>query len=205
MARPHSHPKGVQQRGPRTRPNSSDGVQGQAGAQVGGPLHSQDKSFPQRLQAPPRRLSAQKSPKGAAGLAQQVRKNRSLPRRLSTQKSPKGAAGLAQQVRKNRSLPRRLSAQKSPKGAAGLAQQVRKNRSPPRRLSAQKSPKGAAGLAQQMQKRQHQTVRAKTDYNHTRQSIQRLRRHRQARAHNYIIQAFTHIQARAPHSTSAQP
>ena len=64
--------------------------------------------------------------KGAAGLAQQVRKNRSLPRRLSAQKSPKGAAGLAQQVRKNRSLPQRLSAQKSPKGAVGLAQQVRK-------------------------------------------------------------------------------
>jgi hypothetical protein len=70
--------------------------------------------------------SVQKSPKGAAGLAQQVRKNRSLPRRLYVQKSPKGAAGLAQQVRKNRSLPRRLSVQKSPKGAAGLAQQVRK-------------------------------------------------------------------------------
>jgi hypothetical protein len=115
----------------------------------------------------PRRLSAQKSPKGAAGLAQQVRKNRSLPRRLSAQKSPKGAAGLAQQVRKNRSLPRRLSAQKSPKGAAGLAQQVRKNRSLPRRLPAQKSPKGAAGLAQQKQKRQHQTVRAKTHYMRT--------------------------------------
>jgi hypothetical protein len=89
----------------------------------------------------------QKSPKGAAGLAQQVRKNRSPPRGLSVQKSPKGAAGLAQQVRKNRSPPRGLSVQKSPKGAAGLAQQVRKNRSPPRRLSAQKSPKGAAGLS----------------------------------------------------------
>jgi hypothetical protein len=150
---------------------------------------------------------------GAAGLAQQVRKNRSLPRRLSAQKSPKGAAGLAQQVQRIRSLPRRLSAQKSPKGAAGLAQQARKNRSLPRRISVQKTPKGAAGLAQQKQKRQHQTVRAKTDYTrtkhsitkHTRPSTQRLRRHRQARAHNLIIQAFTHIQARAPHSTSAQP
>ena len=89
----------------------------------------------------------QKSPKGAAGLAQQVRKNRSPPRGLSVQKSPKGAAGLAQQVRKNRSPPRGLSARKSPKGAAGLAQQVRKDRSPQRRLSAQKSPKGAAGLS----------------------------------------------------------
>jgi hypothetical protein len=94
----------------------------------------------------------QKSPKGAAGLAQQVRKNRSPPRGLSVQKSPKGAAGLAQQVRKNRSPPRVLSAQKSPKGAAGLAQQVRKNQSPPRGLSAQKSPKGVAGLAQQVRK-----------------------------------------------------
>jgi hypothetical protein len=115
----------------------------------------------------PRRLSAQKSPKGAAGLAQQVRKNRSLPRRLSAQKSPKGAAGLAQQVRKNRSLPRRLSVQKSPKGAAGLAQQVRKNRSLPQRLSVQKTPKGATGLAKQKEKRQHQTIRAKTNYNRT--------------------------------------
>ena len=43
--------EGVQRRGPRTRPNNSDGVQGQARAQVGGPLYSQDKSFPQRLQA----------------------------------------------------------------------------------------------------------------------------------------------------------
>jgi hypothetical protein len=51
MARPHSHPEGIQRRGPRTRPNSSDRVQGQAGAQVGGPLYSQDESFPQRLQA----------------------------------------------------------------------------------------------------------------------------------------------------------
>ena len=38
-----------------------------------------------------------------------VRKNRSPPRGLSVQKSPKGAAGLAQQVRKNRSPPRGLS------------------------------------------------------------------------------------------------
>jgi hypothetical protein len=41
------------------------------------------------------RHSAQKSPKGAARLAQQVRKIE-----VSVQKSPKGAAGLAQQVRK---------------------------------------------------------------------------------------------------------
>jgi hypothetical protein len=31
----------------------------------------------------------------------------------------------------------------------------------------QKSPKGAAEIEQQNHTRQHQTVRAKTDYNHT--------------------------------------
>jgi hypothetical protein len=42
------------------------------------------------------------------------------------QKSPKGAAGLAQQVRKIEVFLKRLSVQKSPKGVAGLAQRVRK-------------------------------------------------------------------------------
>jgi hypothetical protein len=51
MARPCSHPEGIQRRGPRTRPNSSDRVQGQAGAQVGGPFHCQDEGIPQRIQA----------------------------------------------------------------------------------------------------------------------------------------------------------
>jgi hypothetical protein len=37
------------------------------------------------------RHSAQKSPKGAAGLAQQVRKIEVFSERLSVQKSPKGA------------------------------------------------------------------------------------------------------------------
>ena len=46
MARPRSHPAGIQRRGPRTRPNSSDRVQGQAGAQVGGPFHCQDEGLP---------------------------------------------------------------------------------------------------------------------------------------------------------------
>jgi hypothetical protein len=69
--------------------------------------------------------SEQKSPKGAAGLAQQVRKIEVYPKRLSVQKSPKGTAGLAQQVRKIEVYPKRLSMQKLPKGAAGLAQQVR--------------------------------------------------------------------------------
>jgi hypothetical protein len=95
-----------------------------------------------------KRLSAQKSPKGAAGLAQ-VRTIEVFIKRLSAQKSPKGAAGLAQ-VRTIKVFIKRLSAQKSPKGAAGLAQQVRTIEVFIKRLSAQKSPKGAAGLAQQV-------------------------------------------------------
>jgi hypothetical protein len=78
------------------------------------------------------RQSAQKSPKGAAGLAQQVHKFEVFSKRLSVQKSPKGAAGLAQQVRKFEVFSKRLFVQKSPKGAAGLAQQVRKSKSSPK-------------------------------------------------------------------------
>jgi hypothetical protein len=98
------------------------------------------------------RHSVQKSPKGAAGAAQQVRNIEVFIERLSVQKSPKGAAGLAQQVRKIEVFIKRLSMQKSPKGAAGLALQVRKTEVFPKRLSMQKSPKGAAGLAQQVRK-----------------------------------------------------
>jgi hypothetical protein len=98
------------------------------------------------------RHSAQKSPKGAAGLAQQVRKIEVFFKRLSVQKSPKGAAGLAQQVRKVEVFLKRLSVQKSPKGAAGLAQQVRKIEVFLKRLFVQKSPKGAARLARQVRK-----------------------------------------------------
>jgi hypothetical protein len=101
---------------------------------------------------PHARHSAQKSPKGAAGLAQQVHKIEVFSERLSVQKSPKGVAGLAQQVRKIEVFSERLSVQKSPKGAAGLAQQVRKIEVFSERLSVQKSPKGAAGLAQQVRK-----------------------------------------------------
>jgi hypothetical protein len=68
----------------------------------------------------------QKSPKGAAGLAQQVRKIEVFLKRLFMPKSPEGAAGLAHLVRKIEVFFKRLSVQKSPKGAAGLAQQVRK-------------------------------------------------------------------------------
>jgi hypothetical protein len=98
------------------------------------------------------RHSTQKSPKGAAGLAQQVCKTEVFLKRLSVPKSPKGATGLALQVRKTEVFLKRLSVQKSPKGAAGLAQQVRKNEVFLARLSVQKSPKGAAGLAQQVRK-----------------------------------------------------
>jgi hypothetical protein len=99
-----------------------------------------------------KRLSVQKSPKGAAGLTQQGRKIEVFLKRLSVQKSPKGAAGLAQQARKIEVFLKRLSVQKSPKGAAGLAQQARKIEVFFKRLFAQKSPKGAAGLAQQARK-----------------------------------------------------
>jgi hypothetical protein len=51
MARPHSHPEGIQQRRPRTSPDSSDRVPGQARAKVGGPFHRQDEGVPQRVQA----------------------------------------------------------------------------------------------------------------------------------------------------------
>jgi hypothetical protein len=89
--------------------------------------------------------SEQKSPKGAAGLAQQVRKIEVYPKRLSVQKSPKGAAGLAQQVHKTEVSLKRLSVQKSPKGAAGLAQRVLKIEVSLKRLSVQKPTTGAAG------------------------------------------------------------
>jgi hypothetical protein len=51
MARPHSCPKRIQRRGPRTCPDNSDIVMGQAGAKVGGSLHRQDEGVPQRVQA----------------------------------------------------------------------------------------------------------------------------------------------------------
>jgi hypothetical protein len=53
-----------------------------------------------------------------------VRKTEVFSKRLSVQKSPKGAAGLAQQALKIEVSLKRLSVQKSPKGAAGLAQEV---------------------------------------------------------------------------------
>jgi hypothetical protein len=49
-----------------------------------------------------------------------VRNIEVFPKRLSVQKSPKGAARLAQQVRKIKVFPKILSVQKSPKGAAGI-------------------------------------------------------------------------------------
>jgi hypothetical protein len=160
------------------------------------------------------RHSAQKSPKGAAGLAQQVRKLEVFFKRLSVQKSPKGAAGLAQQVRKIEVFFKILSVQKSPKGAAGLAQQVRKIEVFLKRLSVQKSPKGAAGLAQQARqnasaihpcKSLHQeTVRAQTNYRRSRTNIINVpdQAHNApmdiagcAKEHSLIIQTIvTHVQ-----------
>jgi hypothetical protein len=79
------------------------------------------KKLKQRQKRPHRRSSAFDHNEVTA------RGNASYPRvRHSTQKSPKGATGLAQQLRKIEVFIKRLSMQKSPKGAAGLAQQVRK-------------------------------------------------------------------------------
>jgi hypothetical protein len=156
----------------------------------------------------------QKSPKGAAGLAQQVCKIEVFFKRLSVQKSPKSAAGLAQQVRKIEVFFKRLSVQKSPKGAARLAQQVRKTEVFFKRPSVQKSPKGAAGLAQRVQKIEgvlHQckslhreTVHAKTDYRRSRTDIIHVLDQvcnapmniaGCAKAHSLIIQTIvTHVQ-----------
>jgi hypothetical protein len=127
------------------------------------------------------RHSTQKSPKGAARLAQQVRKIEVFFKRLFVQKPPKGAAGLAQQVRKIEVFFKRLSVQKPPKGAAGPAQQVRKIEVFLKRLSVQKSPKGAAGLIQQARQNEsalhpctslHQeTIRAQTNYRRSQTNI----------------------------------
>jgi hypothetical protein len=134
------------------------------------------------------RHSAQKSPKGAAGPAQQVRKIEVFIKRLSVQKSPKGAAGLAQQVRKIEVFIKRLSVQESPKGAAGLAQRVRK----------------IEGTLHPCKNLRRQTIRAKTDYRCSRTDITNVldQVHKSpmgtagsAKAHNLIIQIIvTYIQ-----------
>jgi hypothetical protein len=143
-----------------------------------------------------------------------VRKIEVFSKRLSVQKSPKGAAGLAQQVRKIEVFFKRLSVQKSPKGAAGLAQQVRKIEVFFKRLSVQKSPKGAVGLAQRVRKIEgtlhpckslhRETVRAKTDYRRSRTDIINVLDQvcnapmdlaGCAKAHSLIIQTIvTHVQ-----------
>jgi hypothetical protein len=168
------------------------------------------------------RHSAQKSPKGAAGLTQQVRKNEVFFKRLSVQKSPKGAAGLAQQVRKIEVFFKRLSVQKLPKGAAGLAQQVRKIEVFFKRLSMQKSPKGAAGLAQQVRKIEGTSVRKSSSKNYPRKDrlqVQPDRHNKRARSnaqvphgHGWISEGtqthhtnYSYIRAaRAPHITLVQ-
>jgi hypothetical protein len=74
----------------------------------------------------------QKSPKGAAGQAQQVRNMKSLLKDKTVQKSPKGAAGQAQQVRDTQSLLKDNSVQKSSKGAAEQSQITVKGHQPHR-------------------------------------------------------------------------
>jgi hypothetical protein len=134
----------------------------------------------------------QKSPKVAAGLAQQVRKIEVFIKRLSVQKSPKGAAGLAQQVRKIEVFLKRLSAQKSPKGAAGLAQQVRKI-------------EGTLHPCKNLRK----TIRAKTDYRCSRTDIINVldQVHKSpmdtagsAKAHSLIIQIIVTYVQRGHHT-----
>jgi hypothetical protein len=145
-----------------------------------------------------KRLSVQKSPKGAAGLAQQVRKNEVFFKRLSVQKSPKGAARLAQQVRKNEVFFRRLSMQKSPKGAAGLAQRVHKIEVFFKRPSVQKSPKGAAGLAQRVQTKIEGAL-------HQRKSLQAQPDRHNKRAKTRCATPYQHSQMREgtqPHHTN---
>jgi hypothetical protein len=164
----------------------------------------------------------QKSPKGAAGLAQQVRKIEVFLKRLSVQKSPKGASGLAQQVRKIEVFLKRLSVQKSPKGAAGLARQVLKIEVFLKRLSVQKSPKGAAGLAQQARKIAGTSVRKSSSKNYSRKDriqAQPDRHNKRARSnaqvphgHVWISEGtqthhtnYSYIRAaRAPHITLVQ-
>jgi hypothetical protein len=51
LARPRSRPKRIQRRRPRTHPNHSDRVTGEAGAKVGGSIHRQVEGVPQRIQA----------------------------------------------------------------------------------------------------------------------------------------------------------
>jgi hypothetical protein len=100
-----------------------------------------------------KRLSVQKSPKGAAGLAQQVRKIEVFFKRLSVQKLPKGAAGLAQQVRKIEVFFKRLSHAKVDQGCSRTSTTSAQNRRHIRanvfveKLSAQRPITGAAGPA----------------------------------------------------------
>jgi hypothetical protein len=145
-----------------------------------------------------KRLSVQKSPKGAAGLAQQVRKIEVFFKKLSAQNSPKGAAGLAQQVRKIEVFFKKLSSQKSPKGAAGLAQQVRK----------------IEGTLHPCKNLRRKTILAKTDYRCSQIDIINVldQVHKSprdtagsAKAHSLIIQNNSYIRtARASHITLVQ-
>jgi hypothetical protein len=129
-----------------------------------------------------------KSPRGAAGPAQQVRKIEVFFKRLSEQKSPKGAAGLAQQVHKIEVFLKRPSVQKSPKGAARLIQQARQN----------------ASALHPCKSLHQETIRAQTNYRCSRTNIINVPDQACnapmdiagcAKAHSLIIQTIvTHVQ-----------
>jgi hypothetical protein len=150
-----------------------------------------------------KRHSVQKSPKGAAGQAQQVCDTKSFTKRHSVQKSPKGAAGQAQQVRDTKYFTKRHSIQKSPTGAAGQAQQVCDTKSFPQDNPVQKSPNGAAGhLQHHTAKRMatcHITIQV-TDYIHTAKGHQTHR----TKTYNCALYYRTTSEG-TTHSTSAQP
>jgi hypothetical protein len=190
MARPRSHPKRIQRRGPRTRPDSSDRVQGQAGAQVGGPFHCQYEGFPRRLQAhdakrrrPGALLEHRQSPQifcltHQGRFALVTRKNNSIlartlflpggevfneagpcniqaknPLQKHVEKRPRRRSSTFDQYKVTARLsaghprvrqPRAQVAYECSRSSTISA----KTRSLSRRLTAQKSPTGAAGLAQ---------------------------------------------------------
>jgi K+-transporting ATPase c subunit len=85
----------------------------------------------------------QKLPKGAAGIAQQVRKIEVFSKRLSVQKSPKGAAGII--GAQNRSLfQKTLHAKVAYERGLNNTTSTRRSKSFPKD-SVQKSPTGTGG------------------------------------------------------------
>jgi hypothetical protein len=146
-----------------------------------------------------------------------VHDTKSLSKDKSVQKSPKGAAGQAQQVHDTKSLSKDKSVQKSLKGAAGQAQQVHDTKSLSKDKSVQKSPKGAAGQSQHRNSPSHSTKGNRPHYTNNKQIvtgyIHTARGHQPYRTNKYnrifsslycepgVGSAFTHYcktRARAP-------